>query len=240
MDSKIALVTGASRGIGRQIAKSLEKKGYTVIANYNNSEFEAKQLLEETSNVEIYKADVTKREEVKKMVEYTINKYGKIDVLVNNAGIDEYKLFTDISDEDWDKMIKTNLYSVFCTTQEVIKDMIRRKDGCIINISSIWGIVGGSLETHYSASKGGINALTKALAKEVGPCRIRVNAIAPGAIDTDMNKGLTEEERKDLENQTPLGRMGTTMDIARCVEWLVDDTFTTGQVISPNGGWGII
>lgn len=237
----IILITGASRGIGCQTAKFLAEKGNTIIANYNKSENEANQLLEETKNLslEIYKADVSKRDDVHKMVEYVLNKYGKIDVLINNAGIDEYKLFTDITDEDWERMIKNNLYSVFCTTQEVVKSMIHEKSGCIINISSIWGIVGGSLETHYSASKGGINALTKALAKELGPSNIRVNAIAPGAIDTDMNKDLTETELKDLEYQTPLGRIGTTLDIAKCVNWLIEDTFTTGQIISPNGGWVI-
>lgn len=239
MDSKIILVTGASRGIGRQIAKTLAEKGNIVIANYNNSEDKAQQLLKETENfnVEIYKADVSKREEVKNMVDYVLTKYGKIDVLINNAGIDEYKLFTDITDEDWDRMMKTNLYSVFCTTQEVVKNMIHEKNGCIINISSIWGLVGGSLETHYSASKAGINGLTKALAKELGPSNIRVNAIAPGVIDTDMNKNLTKEDVKCLEDETPLGRIGTPLDIAKCVNWLIEDTFTTGQIISPNGGW---
>lgn len=237
----IILITGASRGIGRQTAKFLAEKGHTIIANYNKSESEAKSLLEETKNLslEIYKADVTKREEVKQMVEYTLNKHGKIDVLINNAGIDEYKLFTDITDEDWYRMMKTNLYSVFCTTQEVVKSMIHEKNGCIINISSIWGIVGGSLETHYSASKAGINGLTKALAKELGPSNIRVNAVAPGDIDTDMNKNFTKEELKDLEDQIPLGRIGTTLDIAKCINWLIEDTYTTGQIISPNGGWVI-
>ena len=240
---KIAIVTGASRGIGREIAKTLATNGIKVIANYNKSEKEAIKLKEELEkeniNIEIFKADVSKREDVKKIIEYVINKYGRIDILVNNAGISQYKLFTDITDEDWDNMIKNNLYSTFYMTQETVKHMIHEKSGCIINISSIWGIVGGSLETHYSASKGAINAFTKALAKELGPSNIRVNAVAPGAITTDMNKNLTEEELKDLESETPLGKIGKPSDIAKCVNWLIEDEFTTGQIISPNGGWVI-
>lgn len=236
---KIILVTGASRGIGRTIAKELAKDGNKVIANYLNSEDAANSLKAEYENIELYKADVSKRDDVVKMIDYIIKKYGRIDVLINNAGISEFKLFTDITDDDWNKMITTNLYSVFCVSQEVTKNMIREQSGCIINISSIWGLVGGSCESHYSASKAGINGLTKALAKELGPSNIRVNAIAPGSIDTDMNKGLSNEELKELEDETPLGKIGKTIDIARCVKWLIEDEFTTGQVISPNGGWVI-
>lgn len=236
---KVILVTGASRGIGRTIAKELANDGNKVIANYLNSEDAAQSLKAECENIELYKADVSKRDDVVEMVNYVINKYGKIDVLINNAGISEFKLFTDITDDDWNRMITTNLYSVFCVSQEVTKNMIREQAGCIINISSIWGLVGGSCESHYSASKAGINGLTKALAKELGPSNIRVNAIAPGSIDTDMNKGLSTEELKELEDETPLGKIGKTIDIARCVKWLIEDEFTTGQVISPNGGWVI-
>lgn len=234
---KTILITGASRGIGRETAINLASKGNKVIANYLNSEEQAQRLNQENDNIEIYKADVSKREEVSKMVDYVIKKYGKIDVLINNAGIDEYKLFTDITDEDWNRMINTNLYSVFCASQEVAKNMIHEKSGCIINISSIWGMVGASCEVHYSVSKAGVIGLTKALAKELGPSNIRVNAIAPGCIDTDMNKDLTDEEIKDVIDVTPLGKIGKTIDIARCINWLIEDEFTTGQVISPNGGW---
>ncbi len=238
---RVILVTGASRGIGRAIAKTLaEDKNNKIIANYLNSEGAAKRLQEEYPDIDIYRADVSKREDVAGMVNYVIEKYGKIDVLVNNAGIDEYKLFTDITDDDWHKMIDTNLYSVFCASQEAVRHMIHEKSGCIINISSIWGLVGASCEVHYSVSKAGINGLTKALAKELGPSNIRVNAIAPGAIDTDMNKNLSMDELRTLKEETPLGKIGKPDDIAKCVKWLIEDEFTTGQVISLNGGWVVI
>ena len=168
---KVAIVTGASRGIGRAIAKSLAKKDYIVIANYNKSEKEAIELENEFNNIDIFKADVSKRDEVKRLVEYTLNKYGKIDVLVNNAGIDNEKLFQDITDEDWQNVINTNLYSVFCVTQEVINNMIHNKSGCIINISSIYAIQGGPFAVAYTSSKAGIDGITKSLAKELGPRR---------------------------------------------------------------------
>ena len=237
---KIVLVTGASRGIGREIAKELAQKGYQVIANYNKSREEAEKLQQENENIEIYKADVSKREEVSKMVQDVIKKYGKIDILINNAGISQEKLFTDVTDEDWNTMINNNLYSVFCVTQEVLPNMISRKQGCIINISSIWGMVGASCETIYSVTKAGIDGMTKSLAKELGPSNIRVNSIAPGCIDTDMNKDLTEQEVQELEQEIPLGKIGKTIDIAKCVNWLIEDEYTTGQVISINGGWVII
>ena len=238
---KIAIVTGASRGIGREIAKTLAKEGIQVVANYNNSEQKAlelkKELEEENINIDVFKADVSKREEVKSLVEYTLKKYGKVDILINNAGISEYKIFTDETDDDWNRVINTNLYSAFVMCQEVIPNMIHNKNGNIINISSIWGMVGSSLEVLYSVSKAGMDGLTKALAKELGPSNIRVNSIAPGAINTDMNANLTIEELKQLEEETPLGRIGIPQDIARCVKWLLEDTFTTGQIISVNGGW---
>ena len=237
---KIVLVTGASRGIGRNIAYNLALDGYKVIANYNNSEKEAKDLQEELKNknikIDIFKADVSRKQEVENLVNFVIEKYNKIDVLINNAGIAEEKLFTDITEEDFDKMMKVNLYSVFYTTQEVVKNMLKLHNGIIINISSIYGLTGGSREVHYSMAKAGIDGMTKALAKELGPSNIRINSIAPGAIDTDMNKNLTEEDWKVVEEETPLNKRGKPIDITRCVKWLIEDEFTTGQVISPNGG----
>ena len=237
---KVAIVTGASRGIGREIAKQLSLQGIKVIANYNKSEQEAQKLQEENPEIDIFKADVSKRNEVKNLIEYTMNKYKKIDILINNAGISECKLFTDTTDEEWNKIINNNLYSAFCMTQEVLPNMIQNKQGCIINISSIWGMVGASCETIYAISKAGIDGMTKSLAKELGPSNIRVNSIAPGAINTDMNKNLTPKEIEEINKEIPLGKIGNVADIAKCVKWLVEDEYTTGQIISINGGWVII
>ena len=241
--NKIVIVTGASRGIGKEIAKQLAKKGYTVIANYNKSEKQAIELKEELEKenikIDIFKADVSKRNEAQKLVEYTIKKYGKIDVLINNAGISQIKEFTQIKDEDWNNIINTNLNSVFYMTQETCKNMIHNKKGCIINISSIWGVIGASCEVHYSVSKAGIDAMTKSLAKEMGPSNIRVNSIAPGIINTEMNKKLSEQEIENIKEEIPLEKIGKAQDIEKCVEWLIEDEYTTGQIISINGGWGI-
>lgn len=170
------------------------------------------------------------------MVKYCLDKYEKIDILVNNAGVSQIKLFTEITDEDWNNMINTNLTSAFLVSQEVVKNMIHNKNGCIINISSMWGEVGASCETHYSAAKSGLNGLTKAMAKELGLSNIRVNAIAPGVIDTDMNKVLSEETLNELKQEIQLNRIGKPEDIYKCVEWLIEDNYTTGQIISINGG----
>ncbi len=241
--NKVIIVTGASKGIGKEISKELAKKENTIIANYNKSEKEIKELQQELEKqnikIDIYKADVSKREEAANLVKYTIQKYGKIDVLINNAGISQIKEFTQITDEDWNNMINTNLNSVFYMSQEACHNMIHNKKGCIINISSIWGITGASCEVHYSVSKAGVDALTKALAKELGPSNIRVNSIAPGIINTEMNAHLSEEEKQNIEEEIPLEKIGKAIDIERCVEWLIKDEYTTGQVISINGGWNI-
>ncbi|MCI8832809.1 MAG: SDR family NAD(P)-dependent oxidoreductase [Clostridia bacterium] len=238
---KVILITGAAKGIGRGIVEELSKNGENIIiVNYNNSKREAIELKEKIEkNIEIYKADITNRIEVENMINYIIDKYEKIDVLINNAGISQIKMFNDITEEDWNYMITTNLTSAFFTTKAVANNMIHNKNGCIINISSIWGIVGGSCEVHYSASKAGLIGMSKALAKELGPSNIRVNVIAPGDIDTDMNNNLSEKSIEIIKEETPLGKIGKPIDIARCVRWLIEDEFTTGQVISPNGGWVI-
>ena len=238
---KIILITGAARGIGRGIVEELSKNSeYIIIVNYNKSEKEAIKLKERIGeNIEIYKADVTNKIEIEDMIKYIIDKYKKIDVLINNAGISQIKMFNDITEQDWNNMLATNLTSVFFVTKAVVNNMLHNKNGCIINISSIWGMVGGSCEVHYSATKAGIIGMSKALAKEFGPSNIRVNVIAPGDIDTDMNKDLSKESVEMIKGETPLGRIGKPIDIARCVKWLIEDEFTTGQVISPNGGWVI-
>ena len=239
--NKVVIVTGASRGIGRNIATTLAKKGYIVIANYNKSEnkaIELQQNLEkENINIDIFKADVSNRDEVKKLVQFVINKYKKIDCVINNAGIDQVKMFLDITDADRNNMISNNLNSVFYMCQEVLPYMIHEKNGVIINISSIWGVTGASCESHYAVSKAGVDALTKSLAKEMGPSNIRINSIAPGFIDTEMNNNLNEEEKQEIKEEIPLQKIGKVEDVSRTVEWIIEDEYITGQVISVNGGW---
>lgn len=243
MEEKIVIITGASRGIGKEIAKKQAQKGNVVIANYNKSEEQAIELKDEMNKqgnkLEIYQADVSKEEECKKLVEYVLKKYKKIDVLINNAGISKIQLITEVTKKDWEEVINTNLYSAFCMCQQVAPNMINNKNGCIINISSIWGQIGASMEVVYSISKAGMDGLTKALAKELGPSGIRVNSIAPGFINTEMNNIYTSKEIEDIKKEIPLERIGKTSDIAKCVEWLIEDKYTTGQVIAINGGWSI-
>lgn len=242
--TKKIIVTGGSRGIGAGIVNLLAKEQkYNIVLNYNQSEEKAKKIQEELKkeniHIEIFKADVSKREEVKKLIQFTLDKFNTIDVLINNAGITQTKLFTEITDGDWDRMIQKNLTSVFYCSQEVLPTMIHNKNGCIINISSIWGMVGSSCEVHYSTAKAGVIGMTKALAKEMGPSNIRINSIAPGMIDTDMNQEYTKQDKEQIKEETPLQKIGQSLDIAKCVKWLIEDEFTTGQVISPNGGWVI-
>ena len=238
---KTAIITGGAKGIGKSIVESLAKSNLNVVFSYNTSEKEAFELkntlCSQGFSVYCIKADVTVRIDVKNLVNYTLNTFGNIDILINNAGISQTKLFQDITDSDWHSMLNTNLTSAFYTSQEVVSTMINNKSGCIINISSIWGITGAACETHYSVSKAGLDALTKSLAKELGPSNIRVNSIAPGYIQTDMNKNYSTSEINNIKNEIPLERLGNPIDVARCVAWLIEDEYTTGQVISINGGW---
>ncbi|MCC0631587.1 MULTISPECIES: elongation factor P 5-aminopentanone reductase [unclassified Clostridioides] len=244
-NNKTVLVTGGSRGIGRAISKTFAKDGYNVLINFNKSENEAKELYtvlnEKGFSVKLFKANISNREEVENMIDYCIKEFGGLDVLINNAGISQDKLFTDITDEDWDNMMNINLKGSFYCSQIALKYMISEKKGNIINISSIWGISGASCEVHYSVSKAGIIGMTKALAKEVAPSNIRVNSIAPGVINTDMLSEYNEDEIDALVEETPLMRLGTPEDIANCAIFLASDksSFITGQVISPNGGFVI-
>lgn len=241
MQNKVVLVTGGSRGIGAEIVKMLANQDYQVVLNYHQSEKQALQIKKELwqKQIEIFKADVSKREEVKALVDFTLKTFGTIDVLINNAGISKQKLFTQITDDDWSEMIGTNLNSAFYCTQQVLEEMLRKKQGCIINISSIWGVTGASCEVAYSTAKAGMDGMTKALAKELGPSNIRVNSIAPGIIDTNMNQNLNKEDLEHIKSEIPLERIGRTEDIAKCVKWLIEDNYTTGQIICVNGGWYI-
>ena len=241
--NKNVIITGGSQGIGRNIVYTLAREGCNIIFSYNNSEKEAQEikeeLLKEKCNVEIFKADISKKTDIDALVQFAINKFKNIDVLINNAGISQIKLFTDITEEDWNNIVLTNLSSVFFLTQGIAKNMINNQSGCIINISSIWGDVGASCEVHYSTVKAGVNGFTKALAKELGFSGIRVNAISPGIIDTRMNEHLSVEEKEELKEEIPLRKIGKPEDISKCVKWLIEDEYTTGQIISINGGWGI-
>ncbi len=252
MNRKSVVVTGASHGIGKEIAKEFAKAGYNVCINYNKSEKEAIVLRDsiikenpkniEPSNVIIYKADVSDRKQVDKMIEDVLVNFGSIDVVVNNAGICEYKLFTDITNNDLQKMFDVTIKGTFNVTQSVLKKcMLKNKSGAVINISSIWGMVGSSCEVNYSTMKAGIIGMTKALAKELGPSNIRVNAVTPGIIDTNMNANLNPEEIEELKQEIPLNRIGKTTDVAKLVRFLSSDEacYITGQVISPNGGFVI-
>lgn len=240
---KTVIVTGGSRGIGAAIVKELALKKYNVVLNYNKSEKEAEKIKEELKendiNIEIFKADISDKKQAKELIEFTLNKFKNIDVLINNAGIDQIKPFMEITENDWNTMFKINLNSVFNCTQEALKNMIHNKKGCIINISSIWGITGASCEVHYSASKAAIDGMTKALAKELGPSNIRVNSIAPGLVNTEMNKELSREDLAELKKEIPLGRIAQPEEIAKSVEWLIEDEYVSGQIISVNGGWNI-
>ena len=237
------IVTGGSRGIGKCLVENLARDGYNVLLNYNKSEKQARKIQEDLRKdgiiIEIFKADVSKKEQVKAMVEFALKKWGSIDVLINNAGIAKLQMFQDATEEDWNEIMDTNLKSAFYASQEVLQSMIHKKKGLIINISSMWGQVGASCETVYAISKAGIDAMTKSLAKELGPSNIRVNSISPGVIDTEMNSKIDEHIKNQIKDETPLRKIGEPIDIYKCAKWLIEDEFTTGQVIGINGGYVI-
>jgi 3-oxoacyl-[acyl-carrier protein] reductase len=237
---KTALVTGGARGIGRAISKVLAEDGWTVAVNYLNSE-EAALSLSREINCLLVKADVSDENQVSAMFKRIKSEIGSIDLLVNNAGISSYGLFTDITPEEWRKMFSVNVDGVFYCCRQAVPDMIRKKHGCIINISSMWGQVGASCESAYSASKAAVIGLTKALAKELGPSGIRVNCISPGCISTDMLGCFSQSELDALIDNTPLGTLGSPEDIAEMVCFLASEKcrFVTGQVIGANGGFVI-
>lgn len=236
---KTALITGGAGGIGSAIVKRFIKDGYKVVFTYNNSEDRAISLEKEMGeNCRAINLDITDGNKVNSAISEIEKSFGEIFVLVNNAGIAEQTLFTDISDDMWHRMIDTNLSGAFNMSRAVLKYMIKRKTGKIINIASIWGETGGSCEVHYSAAKAGLIGMTKALAKEVGLSGITVNSISPGVILTDMTRHFDKETISALKEETPLNRIGTPEDIAGVAVFLAsnDADFITGQDIAVNGG----
>ena len=237
---KKLLVTGGSRGIGHACVEYFSSLGYKTAFIYNKSDEAANELCALTGSI-CARADVSSPDEVRRAVLDLTERLGGIDVLINNAGIAQISLFTDIKDSDWQKMLAVNLSGAFYATRAVLPLMISQKSGRIINIGSMWGKCGASCEVHYSATKAGIRGMTMALAKEVGPSGITVNCIEPGVIDTDMNAELSENEMNELASQTPLCRIGTPLDVAHLAEFLASDkaSFITGQIIGVDGGYAI-
>lgn len=237
---KTVLITGGSRGIGKELVRHFTKNGYSVAFTFKSSVDEATALSLETGALAI-RADSQIEADVKYAVRATIEQFGKIDCLVNNAAISSFSLFTDITLDEWNEMVSVNLTGAFLYSKAVIPDMLKRKSGRIINITSMWGLVGSSCEVHYSATKAALIGMTKALAKELGPSGITVNAVAPGVINTEMNSKLNEEDREQLVNDTPLMRMGEPSDVAEAVFFLAEDgaSFITGEVLNVSGGYVI-
>lgn len=243
---KTALITGASGGIGSALAVAFAQQGYAVVLNYNNSEEKARRLADvitESYRVPALavKCDVSDYTQVCNMFSVIEENFGGVDVLLNNAGISEQSLFTDITAEQWRRMMGINLDSVFYCCKSALPYMISKKSGVIINISSMWGQTGASCEVHYSTAKAGIIGLTKALAKEVGPSGVRVNAIAPGVVMTDMMSSFSEEDVCQLKDETPLQKLGTPKNIADAAVFLASQKaeFITGQILGVNGGFVI-
>lgn len=239
---KTVLITGASRGIGAETARLFAQKGWAVAVNYRNSREAAEELVSEIrkngGTALAIPADVGDPEQVEAMFQTAEQELGQIEALVNNAGIAQQKLFTDLTDEDWDELFRVDVKGVFLCCRRALPAMIRRHRGVIVNISSMWGQVGASCEVHYSAAKAAVIGLTRALAKEVGPSGIRVNCIAPGVIQTEMNGNLTPETLEALKEETPLELLGDPADVAKAAWFLTseDSAFITGQVLGVNGG----
>ena len=242
LQGKTALITGASRGIGRSIAIELAKAGVSVAINFSKDLCGAEETLKQVREIGGYgfivQGDISKYDTAKAVVEKVVNTFGKIDILVNNAGVSKIGLFMDMKEEDWDSIMNINLKGVFNCCHNAVPYMVSEKKGCIINISSIWGNAGASCEVIYSASKGGINSFTKALAKELAPSNITVNAIAPGVINTEMNQWLSKEEQEALIDEIPMMRMGEGEEIGKAVVFLAGEgaRYITGQVLTIDGG----
>lgn len=243
LSGKVVLITGGTRGIGKGIALEVARAGGILILNYISNDEKAMETLEEIKAMGgfclLKKGDISDFNTAKRIIDEVINEAGKIDILINNAAVSRIGLFMDTKEEDFNEIIDTNLKSVFNMCNGVMNHMISRKQGNIINISSVWGEIGASCEVLYSASKGAVNSFTKALSKEVAPSNIRVNAIAPGVIDTEMNKWMLEEERRELEEEIPMERFGTISEIGKAAVFLAseDSSYITGHILNVNGGF---
>lgn len=240
---KSVVITGASKGIGAECARVFAENGFNVLINYNTSEREALALRQEIKEkfpnliCEAYKCDVTNFEDCKKMITFGLSIFGKIDVLVANAGVSQQKLFIDTNEDDFNRIIGTNLKGVYNVTKATVPSMLSNKEGSIVAVSSIWGVSGAALESLYSASKAGVIGLCSALSKELGPSNILVNCVAPGAIETEMNKNLSQEEKEMFSSETSLGRFGTPREVAETIHFLATQKYITGQTIVVDGGY---
>ena len=240
--SKVAVITGASGGIGAAVTRRLAAQGCYVVLGYCRSREKAESLCRELreagGEAVSFRANLTKAEEAKALIDFAVQQYGHLDILVNNAGIAQIKLFTDITPEEWRQMFAANVDGIYHCCRAAVPYLVQQHSGTIINVSSIWGLCGASCEVHYSASKAAVIGLTRALAKEMGPSGIRVNCIAPGVIDTDMNARLSADDMAALAGETPLCRIGTPEEAAEAIFYLASDKarFITGAVLNVNGG----
>ena len=241
-ERKVVLVTGGSRGIGKEVAEIYAENGYDVVINYVSDRTDVEGIKKEFEEKKVkcllIKADVSNSEDVEKMIEEAIKEFGKIDVLVNNAGITRDTLLMRMSEEDFDKVIEINLKGTYLVTKQVTKYMMKKRQGSIINLASVVGVVGNAGQANYAASKAGIIGFTKSIAKELASRNIRVNAVAPGFIETDMTNILKDEVKENIGHQIPLKRMGTAREVAEVIYFLGTDksSYITGQVINIDGG----
>lgn len=237
----VVLVTGASGGIGSATARLFANRGYEVALHYNKNREKAEALRDEIlsggHSAEIFRGDLTSSGEATGLISAVENRFGAIDVLVNNAGVSLIKLFDETTDEEWDHVMNANLRSAFLCSRAAVVEMLRRKRGKIINVSSVWGVKGASCEVAYSASKAGLIGLTKALAQELAPSNIQVNCVAPGAIATEMNAHFTASEVKEICDGIPAGRFGAPVEVAEAIWFLANNGYVTGQVLGVDGGW---
>ncbi len=241
---KTVLITGASRGIGRAAARKFAKAGYTVAVNYYSSSDEALSLCEEIKSfggtAKAFQADVSDEKQVEKMLKEIETDFGGIDILVNNAGIAlKQGLFTDFSEQDVKRIFDTDIFGMMNCTRKVIPYMVKKKWGRIVNVSSVWGICGGSCEVIYSSAKAAVIGFSKALAKELAPSRIYVNCVAPGLIETDMNSHLSKDDIEDFCQDVPVGRIGTADEVAESILFFASEeaSYITGQVLTVDGGF---